>query len=217
MFGVKRYDTELRKLVIQKGLEPIYQHELVKVDGDRQMVYFKDLKTGEVIADSYDLMNVCPHQKPNDVTAAAPFSDGNGFVDVDQYTLQSKKYENVFGVGDSNNSPNPKTAASIFAATPTVIHNINCVLQNRKTLPSFDGYGSCPIFVGDDKLLLAEFTFGGVPNESFTGMFIDQSKPYKMFYYLKKDFFPFVYWNLAPKGSWYGTSGFSKPELKAVV
>ena len=31
MFGVKRYDTELRKLVVQKGIIPIYQHELAKV------------------------------------------------------------------------------------------------------------------------------------------------------------------------------------------
>mmetsp|Transcript_3833 Transcript_3833/g.3314 ORF Transcript_3833/g.3314 Transcript_3833/m.3314 type:complete len:164 (+) Transcript_3833:2-493(+) len=163
-------------------------------------------------------MNVCPPQRPNQVTASAAFSDGNGFVDVDQYTLQSKKYENVFGVGDSNNSPNPKTAASIFASTPTVIHNINCVLQGVKTLPSFDGYGSCPIFVGDDKLLLAEFTFGGVPNESFSKYpGIDQSKPYKMFYYLKKDFFPYVYWNIAPKGNWYGKTHIRKPDLKAVV
>ena len=217
MFGVKKYDTELRKIVIAKGIEPYYQHELVKVEDDKRLAWFKNLQTGELCADSYDLMNACPPQKPNEVTAAAPFADANGFVDVDQYTLQSKKYDNIFCVGDSNNAPNAKTAAAVYAATPTVIHNINCVLQGVRTLPSFDGYGSCPIFVGDGKLLLAEFTYGGVPRETFSKFpFVDQSKAYRLFYYLKRHFFPYVYWNVAPKGNWYGTDTFFKPTLKAV-
>jgi len=35
-------------------------------------------------------------------------------------------------------------------------------------MSTYDGYASCPIFVGGDKLMLAEFKYGGVPAETFS-------------------------------------------------
>ena len=217
MFGVKKYDKELRKYVSQKDIEPVYQTELIKVEPNKKLAWFKDNKNnGNIIKEPYDLLHVVPIQKANRVTASAPFSDSSGFVDVNINTLQSKKYENVFSVGDSNNCPCPKTAAAVFAQTPTAINNISAVLKKEKVLPSFDGYASCPIFLGDDILLLAEFIYGGIPKETFNSIGWDQSTPRKTFYHLKKDFFPFVYWNAAPRGIWYGKDAFLKRQLKAV-
>jgi len=196
---------------------PKYNHELIKVENDKNVAWFKHTQTGEVIADSYDLLNICPPQKPNAYTAAAPFSNAAGYVDVDMYTLQSKLFENIFAMGDACSTSNAKTAAAVFAQTPTVIENIRRRNKKEPLLPSFDGYASCPIFVGDGKLLLAEFIYGGVPKETFAHYLgMDQAAPRKSFYYLKRDVFPFAYWNIAPRGRWYGTSGIVPPTLKAV-
>eukprot|EP01084_Bolivina_argentea_P019581 36382_1 len=216
MFGVKKYNRELTKLVEKKGIIPMYQKQLIKVDNNKNLAYFKDNNTDEIIIDSYDFLHVSPIQKANKVTADASFSDKNGFVDVNQFTLQSKKYENIFGIGDCNNCMNPKTAAAIFSQTPTVIDNINKYLKKEKLINSFDGYGSCPIFVGDDKLMLAEFTYGGKPKEFFDKFYIDQGYPRKAFWYLKRYIFPFAYWNFASKGMWYGTNAIFKPKLKSI-
>eukprot|EP00484_Ammonia_sp_Unknown_P001988 CAMPEP_0197022730 /NCGR_PEP_ID=MMETSP1384-20130603/3549_1 /TAXON_ID=29189 /ORGANISM="Ammonia sp." /LENGTH=455 /DNA_ID=CAMNT_0042450821 /DNA_START=121 /DNA_END=1488 /DNA_ORIENTATION=- len=216
MFGVKKYDRELRKLVEKKGITPVYQHELIKVEDDKKLAWFKNVATDEIVSDSYDFLNICPPQKPNAATASAPFSNAAGYVDVDMHTLQSSKYDNVFSIGDANSCPNPKTAAAIFAGSPTLIANINHVMKREKVVPSFDGYASCPIFVGDGKLMLAEFIYGGVPKETFAALGWDQGVPKKAFYYLKRDFFPFAYWNVAPKGKWYGTTLTMKPKLKAL-
>lgn len=43
--------------------------------------------------------------------------------------------------------------------------------------------------------MLAEFKYGLEPKESFASYLGDQSIPRAAFYYLKKDFFPWVYWN----------------------
>ena len=77
--------------------------------------------------------------------------------------------------------------------------------------------------------MLAEFKYGLEPKESFASYLGDQSIPRAAYYYLKKDFFPWVYWNymvrtffiLAAvdsltalpqvKGQWFGSSGFFKP------
>ena len=50
------------------------------------------------------------------------------------------------------------------------------------------------LLTGYGKLLLAEFKYGLEPKESFANILGDQSIPRLPYYYLKKDFFPFVYW-----------------------
>jgi sulfide:quinone oxidoreductase len=56
--------------------------------------------------------------------------------------------------------------------------------------------------------LLAEFKYGGEPKETFKKMVgIDQGTPRRAFYYLKKDFFPWVYFNYMVKGKWAGPKG----------
>lgn len=69
---------------------------------------------------------------------------------------------------------------------------------------SYDGYAACPIFVGDQKLMLSEFRYG---RQTWTTFKKDQTKPTKAFYQLKKEIFPRVYWGLMPKGRWFGANG----------
>lgn len=76
--------------------------------------------------------------------------------------------------------------------------------------------------------MLAEFVYGLKPKETFAELFgIDQIKPRKAFYHLKKasllyrhqqqkmtplqDFFPWVYYNRMVKGEWFGPKGVSAP------
>lgn len=68
----------------------------------------------------------------------------------------------------------------------------------------YEGYASCPLFVGRNKLLLAEFKYDGVVDETF---FADQEKPRYFFYLMKKYFFPLAYWQFVPRGLWSGRSG----------
>jgi len=54
-----------------------------------------------------------------------------------------------------------------------VAENIKRQIETERThipIPNstYDGYASCPIFVGDKKLMLAEFKYGGVPAETFS-------------------------------------------------
>jgi hypothetical protein len=78
------------------------------------------------------------------------------------------------------------------------------ILQKQEPNKVYDGYSCCPIFVGGQKLILAEFKYGDIAVMNFVK---DQEKPYRIFYHLKKDFFPFVYWNIVPRGIWAGKDG----------
>jgi hypothetical protein len=38
-------------------------------------------------------------------------------------------------------------------------------MQGRALTAKYDGYASCPLLVGDGKAILAEFIYGGIPQE----------------------------------------------------
>lgn len=41
-------------------------------------------------------------------------NDSAGYVDVDKHTLQHKKYNNIWSLGDCSSLPTSKTAAAIY-------------------------------------------------------------------------------------------------------
>jgi len=69
-------------------------------------------------------------------------------------------------MGDCANLPTGKTAAAIFSQTPVLIQNLLKEMGVKQTQSLYEGYGSCPIFVGDKKLMLIEFKYNGVAAES---------------------------------------------------
>lgn len=40
-------------------------------------------------------------------------------------------------------------------------------MGKKKELGKYDGYASCPLFVGDGKLMMIEFKYGGIADETF--------------------------------------------------
>lgn len=47
-----------------------------------------------------------------------------------------------------------------------------CQLMHGRALTAkYDGYASCPLLVGDGKAILAEFIYGGVPQEVIAHIF----------------------------------------------
>lgn len=91
-----------------------------------------------------------------------------------------------------------------------MVNNLVKHAQGEEMKGEYNGYGSCPLFTGDGKLMLAEFKYGGLPAETF---FNKQDVPSKFFYQMKKHAFPWVYFNLVPRGSWYGNKTIFKPKF----
>jgi hypothetical protein len=141
-------------------------------------------------------------------------ADAGGWVDVDKSTTQHTKYPNVFSIGDASSLPNSKTTAAITSQTPVLVDNLLSAIRNKSLNASYSGYASCPLLTGHNELMLCEFKYGGVPAETFAGVFGSQDKPRRAFYHLKKDLFPPVYFNSLLKGKWFGPSGFFRPSVE---
>ncbi|KAK6204038.1 hypothetical protein LQW54_008499 [Pestalotiopsis sp. IQ-011] len=212
MFAVPKYSAALEQLRVDRSVEGLFQHNLVSVDARNKVATFKNLAAdGAEVKRDYKFLHVVPPQKPWDFVAKSPLADAAGWVDVDKATTRHAKYANVFSIGDASSLPNSKTAAAISSQAPVLVENLTAALAGRDGNAAYDGYASCPLLTGHGELMLCEFKYGGVPKETFAGLFGGQEKPRRAFYHLKKDFFPFVYWNSFVKGTWFGPKAWSKP------
>ncbi|EOO00677.1 putative sulfide-quinone oxidoreductase protein [Phaeoacremonium minimum UCRPA7] len=188
MFAVPKYSQALETLRQQRNVEGLFQHNLTAVDVKNKTAVFKNLaKDGERVERPFDFLHVVPPQKPWDWIAKSP-------------------------LGDASSLPNSKTAAAISSQAPVLVHNLLATIAGKEGKAGYDGYASCPLLTGHNELMLCEFKYGGVPKETFSGVFGGQEKPRRAFYHLKKDFFPYIYWNSFLKGTWYGPQGFSQPK-----
>ncbi|KAH9901311.1 FAD/NAD-P-binding domain-containing protein [Cubamyces lactineus] len=212
MFSVKKYSDALNELRKERGVGGFFQHNLVSLDPEAHKATFKTAD-GTVDVD-YTLLHVSPPMGPLDFIKGSPISDQAGWVSVDQATLRhtNPEFGNVWALGDCSSLPTSKTAAAITAQAPVLTENLFSLVDTGKVAnAAYDGYTSCPLLTGYGQLMLAEFKYGLEPKESFSNVLGDQVTPRSAFYYLKKDFFPFVYWRYMLQGNWFGSKGFVRP------
>ncbi|KAA1469488.1 FAD/NAD-P-binding domain-containing protein [Dentipellis sp. KUC8613] len=198
MFSVKKYSDALDALRKERGVGAKFQHNLISIDTANHRATFKNLADNSTVVEDYTLLHVTPPMGPQNVLKGTPIADAAGWVEVDKGTLQHVKPEfaNVFALGDASSLPTSKTAAAITGQTPVLADNLFHFLDSGKVGPArYDGYTSCPLLTGYGELMLAEFKYGLEPAESFSQFVGDQSKPRRIFYHLKKDFFPAVYFS----------------------
>ncbi len=90
-----------------------------------------------------------------------------------------------------------KTGAAIRKQAPVVAENLLAHMNGKPLKARYDGYTSCPLVTGYNKLVLAEFDYDKNPQETFP---FDQSKERVSMYIMKRNVLPIVYWNGMLKG-----------------
>lgn len=214
IFGVPYYSEALSAYAKDQGINVFLNSQLISVN--EKSAKFKNLKTGETFEETYDFLHVVPHMTAADCLKGAKISNANGFVEVGR-DLQHKTFKNVWAVGDCIALPNAKTAASVFSQVPVLVHNINCYVQGIEKKTIYDGYASCPLYLEQGKLMLAEFKEypdeKGVLQREIDESFDkgNQTHPRKLFYYTGL-MFTYLY-KFGIRGKWYGKYSFFKPNF----
>lgn len=199
VFGVAFYAQALNKVMADYQADTHYGNNLVAVRGEDKIAVFESQKDGETVREEvpFDLLHVVPPQGAPDFVRNSSLAGDGGWLDVNKTTLQSTKQANVFGIGDCTSSPNSKTCAAIKAQTPVLVGNLLAAIKQQKPAEEYDGYAACPLTTSRGKVLLAEFTFGGTVTPSFA---VDPRVPRRFFWWLKRSFMPWFYWNLLLRG-----------------
>lgn len=196
MFGVPAYCTPLEKIVDRKNIDVKYNHNLIEIKGDTKEAVFAS-GDGNTVTIKYDMLHVSPPMTTYDFIKQSSIANEQGWVDVDQYTCQHKKYSNVFGLGDSSSLPTSKTAAAIRKEAPVVVANILALMNKKTPQDKYNGYACCPLITGYGKTIMAEFDYDKKPLPSFP---LDPTIERKSMWFVKKYILPWLYWNRMLKG-----------------
>ncbi|MGB3837272.1 FAD-dependent oxidoreductase [Castellaniella sp.] len=199
IFGVAHYAAPLARILDAYDAQAHYGSRLVEVRGEEHIAVFESTQNDQTVREevAYDILHVVPPQGAPDFIRKSPLANDAGWLDVDKSTLRHNQYPNVFGLGDCTSTPNSKTAAAIKSQAPVLIRNVTRALDGQEPSESYDGYAACPLTTSVGKVLLAEFTYGGVVTPSLP---LDPRVPRRFYWWLKRSFLPWFYWNLLLKG-----------------
>lgn len=200
LFGVPFFVPPLQKAIDQYGIDVRYRHSLKAIDGPKKRAVFSVADGQGAVSNvemPFDMIHVVPPQTGLDVVRASKLANAAGWIEVDPATLRHVRYPNVFSLGDAASTSNAKTAAAVRLQAPVVVSNLAAVMAARSPTATYDGYGSCPLTVSLDKIVLAEFTYGGKVTPSFP---LDPRVPRRSMWHLKTKFLPWLYWSHMLKG-----------------
>lgn len=222
VFGVKVIKATLEKVINRYGIHFKPHYAPIKIDGDKKIITFKFVsgnenqcvinedKLGEklqgdaLIELPFDMLHLAPPQAAPAFIRNSDLANEAGWMDVDIYTMQSKKYPNVFGIGDVAALPTAKTGAAIRKQVPVVVDNLMKLIESGQLGEKrYNGYSSCPLVTGYGKMVLAEFDYDNnfTPDPKLKQMLItDSSKEHLRLWWLKKYILPRLYWNKMLKG-----------------
>ena len=193
IFGVKKYADALYKVIDRKEMVTHFKTELVALRPGSKEAVFEPTGGGEQTVMSYDMIHVTPRMSAPNFIKNSPLAASNGWVEVDQYTTQHKRYPNVFSCGDSSSLPTSKTAAANRKQAPVLVENLMATIDGFSLgREIYDGYTSCPLVTGYNSLILAEFDYAKNPKETFP---FDQGKERYSMFAMKAHGLPAMYWH----------------------
>ncbi len=223
IFGVKIIADTLMEIIGKYNIHLKTFYSPVKIDADNKKIYFKwtapkenqcvvneDNRlqethvSNDLIEMPFDFLHLAPPQEPPAFVKNSSLVNEAGWMDVNIHTLQSNKFENVFGLGDVAALPTAKTGAAIRKQVPVVVENV-LQLLNHKPISNgeYQGYSSCPLVTGYGQMVLAEFNYKNefTPDPKLKQMLVFSShKPHWRLWVLKKYILPSLYWNKMLKG-----------------
>lgn len=155
------------KPIASKALEAILARKNIHVEAD---YYAGEVDSGANILRSYDereipydVLVTIPTNKGAEVIQRSGMGDEMNLVAVDKYTLQSKKWENIWVMGDANNAPTSKAGAVVHFQMESVVKNILDHIAGKPLTHKFDGHASCYIESGFNKGILIDFDYEQEP------------------------------------------------------
>ena len=150
--------ARLDSLLAARGIavEPDFLVE--RVDNERATLISYDER--EI---PFDLLVTVPLNMGADYLARSGLADELNYVPVDPHTLLSRRYRNIFAIGDANDIPTSKAGSVAHFSAEVFADNFVQYIHGQPMTGSFDGHANCFVETGDGKALLIDFNYDTEP------------------------------------------------------
>jgi sulfide:quinone oxidoreductase len=111
----------------------------------------------------FDLLVTVPLNMGADFVARSGLGDQLNYVPVDKHTNQSRRYPNVFALGDATDLPTSKAGSTAHFSVDVFTENFLEHARGRPMTHAYDGHANCFVESGDGKGLLLDFNYETQP------------------------------------------------------
>jgi sulfide:quinone oxidoreductase len=156
--------------------KPIAANRMGHLLDQKSIRLVSEFSTGEVDGPGGRLVSWDEREVAFDLLVTVPLhrgaafigrSDGLGndmdFVFTDQRTLQAKRRENIFAMGDATDLPTSKTGSVAHFQAEVLVENLGRFLAGKVLEPAFDGHVNCFVETGFHKAMLLDFNYDVEP------------------------------------------------------
>jgi sulfide:quinone oxidoreductase len=111
----------------------------------------------------FDILVTIPTNMGSEVIDRSGMGDELNFVPTNKHTLQSKKWENIWVIGDAADVPTSKAGSVAHFMLDVLVENMLRHMEGFAPLPKFDGHANCFIESGFEKGILIDFNYDVEP------------------------------------------------------
>jgi sulfide:quinone oxidoreductase len=141
----------------ERGIERETPFELQELDPDRNVAVGTD---GTELP--YDLFVTIPPHHGDDLIVQSGLGD-DGWIDVDQYTLEYPDAEGVFAFGDTADLPTSKAGSAAHYEAGVVADRIASLVRGETPTATYSGKTMCFIETGTDEATFVSFEYDQPP------------------------------------------------------
>jgi sulfide:quinone oxidoreductase len=188
----------LGNILEEKNISLETDFYLERVDTDEKKLVSYDEREID-----YDLLVSIPLNMGAEFIARSGLGNESNFVPVDNGNFLSKKYDNVFALGDAADLPTSKAGSVAHFAMEVFTENFLRYVEGLPMVLEFDGHANCFIESGHDKGLLIDFNYD---TEPLPGKYpLPGIGPFTLLKETEmnhwgKMMFKWIYWNIMIKG-----------------
>jgi sulfide:quinone oxidoreductase len=155
VFSRQPYAAKLDSIFGARGIETVANFAPSEIDHKNGVI--KDFGGKEVKFDM--LVATPPHQGEQVVEDAEGVGDAAGWIHCDKNKMVSKKYSNVFGIGDATDFPTSKTASGIRKQAPILVEILKSLMKGEQPTATYDGEIICPMLTRYKRVMFAHFNY----------------------------------------------------------
>ncbi|HET9172239.1 MAG TPA: FAD/NAD(P)-binding oxidoreductase [Actinospica sp.] len=206
-------------MLAERGIAVESDFLVERVDDERRtLVSYDEREIG------FDLLVTVPLNMGADFIARSGLGDELNYVPVDRHTTQSRKFPEIFAIGDAGDFPTSKAGSTAHFCVDAFAENFPAWAEGRAMTAEFDGHANCFVESGDGNALLIDFDYdteplpGRYPIPGFGPFPLLQESPLN---HWGKLAFRWIYWHMLlpgrriPLPSRYSTAGKRAPERKS--
>ncbi|SDF07975.1 sulfide:quinone oxidoreductase [Blastococcus fimeti] len=195
--GVPRADEVLDRAFADYGVQVLREARIERVDPDAHALTLGTRSGRQVLADVAFAHAVPHYRAPRWIADAGLAAPSSSQVDVDPYTLRSRRHASIWAIGDAADVATRPSGGALRKQVAVLSQNLAAAAAGKE-LQRYDGYTVMPITVSRRRLMLDEVDRDGRPSPSVP--LLDPFVPRRSTWFLDRYVLPQVYFRRILRG-----------------